>query len=75
VARSLIDIAALDVRVQEQILTVGSLKDFCIVLWRHDPDAGGCNWDGSVERLDGATPDGPCCDRVIPGLRLLFNLA
>jgi hypothetical protein len=60
VARSLIDIAALDVRVQEKILAVGSLKDFCVVLWRTEPDASGCNWDGSVGRLNGATLD----DRV-----------
>ncbi len=73
-ARSPIDIAALDLRVQERILAVGRLKDFRVVLWRHEPDASGCNWDGRIERLNGATLEGPRCDLVIPRLRLLFNL-
>jgi hypothetical protein len=74
-ARSLIDIIALDVRVQERVLTVGSLKDFRIVLWRHEPDAAGCNWSGIIERVTGAPRDMPGCEQVIPALRGLFNLA
>ncbi len=64
-ARSPIDIAALDLRVQERILAVGSLKDFRVVLWRHEADASGCNWDGRIERLNGAALEGPRCDLVI----------
>lgn len=74
-ARSLIDIGALDVTVQEKILAFGDLRDFRVVLWRHEPDASGCNWDGSIEPLDDAALDGPRCNLVIPDLRLLFNLA
>jgi hypothetical protein len=38
VARSLIDIVTLDLRIEEEISKYGTLKDFHIVLWRQDPD-------------------------------------
>jgi hypothetical protein len=73
-ARSLIDIGALDLRVQDSILALGTLKDFRIVLWRHEPDASGCNWNGIVERVNGAPRNMSGCEQVIPELRGLFNL-
>src|ERR1019366_10066693 len=39
--RSLIDISALDVQVQEQVAKYGNVKDFHVVLWRQDPDTAG----------------------------------
>ena len=52
-ARSLIDIAALDSRIQEQIAEYGSCKDFHLVLWRQKEDAAGCNWNAHIERIRG----------------------
>src|SRR5438552_16461707 len=43
-ARSLIDIGALDARIQEQIAKYGNLKDFMIAVWRQELDAINCNW-------------------------------
>jgi hypothetical protein len=41
VSRSLIDITALDLRIQEQIAEYGSLKEFHITVWRQARDSGG----------------------------------
>ena len=73
VARSLIDIGALDVRVQEQVAKYGSIKDFHVVLWRQDPDATGCNWNARIERIGGSLSDSSWWD-VVPQMRERFNL-
>jgi hypothetical protein len=72
--RSVIDIGALDLKLQEQILTLGSLKDFHILLWQHEPDASGCNWNASIERVKERLSAPPIGDQLIPRLRTLFNL-
>lgn len=50
-ARSLIAITELDSLIEQQLLKYGSLKDFHITLWRHDPDLSGCNWNARVDRI------------------------
>ena len=56
-ARSLIEIAALDSRIQEQIAEYGSCKDFHLVLWRQKEDAAGCNWNAHIECIRGNSSD------------------
>ena len=73
-ARSLIDIGALDVRVQQQIAEHGSVKDFQVALWRQEPDASGCNWNAYIGRLRGGDATDPSWWEVIPRLRESFNL-
>ena len=72
--RSLIDIGALDVRVQQQVAEHGSVKDFQVALWRQEPDASGCNWNAHIERRGGEATD-PSWWEVIPQLRERFNLS
>jgi hypothetical protein len=74
VTRSIIDIGALDLAVQERLLSFGSLKDFHIALWRHEPDASGCNWNGSIGRANGGVSEGLSLDLIIPQLRNAFNV-
>jgi hypothetical protein len=73
--RSLIDIGALDVRVQQQVAEHGSVKDFQVALWRQEPDASGCNWNAHIERLRGSEATDPSWWEVIPQLRERFNLS
>ena len=73
VARSLIDIVTLDLRIEEEISKYGTLKDFHIVLWRQDPDTTGCNWNAHIERIRGSLTDSSWWD-VIPQMRERFNL-
>ena len=56
-ARSLIDIAALDLRIQEQIAEYGSFKDLHLVLWHQKEGAAGCNWNAHIERIRGNSSD------------------
>lgn len=72
--RSLIDIGALDVRVQEQVAKYGSVKDFHVVLWREDPDATGCNWNARIERIRGGSLIDSSWWDVVPQMRERFNL-
>ena len=73
-ARSLIDIALLDLRIQEQVAKYGRLKDFTIAVWRQDLDAINCNWNARIERLQGdSSNDSSWCD-IVPLMRERFNL-
>jgi hypothetical protein len=73
-ARSLIDIATLDVRIQEQVAKHGSLKDFAIAVWRQELDAINCNWNARIERLqDDSSNDSSWWD-IVPLMRERFNL-
>lgn len=79
-ARSLIDIGSLDVRVQEQIAKHGNLKDFHVALWRQDSDATGCNWNAHIVRVRGAAHNSECANDpswwdVVPQMRERFNLS
>jgi hypothetical protein len=77
VARSLIDIAALDLRIQEEISKYGTLKEFHVVLWRQEPDATGCNWNARIEhigRTRGADSRSLAWWDVVPQMRERFNL-
>jgi hypothetical protein len=77
VDRSLIDITALDLRIQEQVAKYGSLKDFKIVLWRQESDATGSNWNARIERVGhmrrSSSSDLTWWD-VVPQMRERFNL-
>ena len=74
VARSLIDISALDSRVQEQIANYGSIKDFHLVLWRQNPDASGCNWNARIGRVRASGSSDSSWWDVVPQMRECFNL-
>jgi hypothetical protein len=73
VARSLIDIVALDLQLEEQLAKHASLKDFKLVVWRQEPDTTGCNWNARIERLKGDASDRSWWD-VVPTMRKRFNL-
>ena len=72
-ARSMLDMVALDLRLEEELAKHGNLKDFKVVLWRQEPDATGCNWNARIERLRGDSTDSSWWD-VIPQAREKFNL-
>ena len=72
-ARSLIDIVTLDLRIEQELARYGSLKDFHIVLWRQDPDTTGCNWNAHIKRVRGSLTDSSWWD-VVPQMRERFNL-
>jgi hypothetical protein len=74
VARSLIDISALDSRIQEQIAKYGSIKDFHVVLWRNESDAAGCNWNARIGRFQGNGSSDSSWWDVVPQMRERFNL-
>jgi hypothetical protein len=74
VARSLIDITALDSRIQEQIAQYGSIKDFHVVLWRQEPDATGCNWNAHIERVRGRGSSDLTWWDVVPQMRERYSL-
>jgi len=73
-ARSLIDIATLDVRIQEQVAKHGSLKDFAIAVWRQEIDAINCNWNARIERLQGDSSSDSSWWDIVPLMRERFNL-
>ncbi len=73
-ARSLIDIAVLDARIQEQIAQYGSLKDFTIAVWRQELDAINCNWNARIERVHGDSSSDSSWWPVVPLMRERFNL-
>jgi hypothetical protein len=73
-ARSLIDIAALDVRIQEQVAKYGSLKDFTIAVWRQELDAINCNWNARIECLQGDSSNDSSWWNIVPLMRERFNL-
>ena len=74
VARSLIDIDALDSRVQEQVAKYGSIKDFHVALWRQQPDATGCNWNARIGHFRGSGLNDSSWWDVVPRMRERFNL-
>ncbi len=74
VARSLIDMTALDSRIEEAISEYGTLKDFHVMLWRQDPDETGCNWNARVEFLRGPALNDSSWWDVVPNLRERYNL-
>lgn len=71
--RSLLDISALDDRMQQQVAKCGSVKDFHVALWRQDPDATGCNWNARIKRIRGNPRETGWWD-VVPQMRASFNL-
>jgi hypothetical protein len=73
-SRTLLDIDELDSRVQDEIAEHGSIKDFHIVLWRHEPDVTGSNWNARIERT-GADQSTPSWWDVVPKMRERFNLS
>ena len=73
-ARSLLDIGALDTRLQEQIARHGSIKEFHVVLWRQEPDTTGCNWNARIERIAGSLIDDTTWWDVVPQMRERFSL-
>jgi hypothetical protein len=78
VARTLLDIGALDSRVQEEIAKYGHLKDFHIVLCRQELDETGCNWNARIEyigRKRAADSRDLTWWDVVPQMRERFNLS
>ena len=73
-ARSLIDIVALDLQLEEQLASHSSLKDFKVVLWRQEPDPTGCNWNARIDRLRGDGASDTSWWDVVPQMRERFNL-
>jgi hypothetical protein len=76
-ARTLLDIGALDARMQEAVASHGSPKDYRVALWRQEPDETGCNWDARLARLarnPGEHSRDLTCWDVVPQLRERFNL-
>ena len=76
-ARSLIDIVTLDLRIEEEISKYGTLKEFHVVLWRQEPDATGCNWNARIEhmgRTRAADSRNLAWWDVVPQMRERFNL-
>ena len=74
-ARTRIDIVALDLRLKEELAKHGSVKDFHVMLWRCRPDATGCNWNARIERVRGRnSSDSKRWWVVVPQMRERFNL-
>jgi len=73
-ARSLIDIGALDARIQERIAKYGNLKDFTIAVWRQELDAINCNWNARIERVQGDSSSDSSWWHIVPLMRERFNL-
>jgi hypothetical protein len=71
--RSLIDIGALDVRIQEQV-AYGNLQDFTIAVWRQELDAVNCNWNARIERFQGDCSSDSSWWHIVPLMRERFNL-
>ena len=73
-ARSLIDRTALNSRLREQVANYGNLKDFHIMLWRQEPDAGECNWNAHIRCVRGSGLSDSSWWDVVPKLRKRFDL-
>jgi hypothetical protein len=73
-ARALIDIGSLDLRVQEQVARHGNFKDFQLALWRQEPDSTGCNWNAHIDRIRGGSASDSSWREVVPELRERYNL-
>ena len=73
-ARSLIDIALLDVKLHEALGQVANVPGFQLTLWRHNPDAAGCNWNAHFERIAHSDSADKRWWDVVPQLRATFNL-
>jgi len=73
-ARSLLDISALDTLVQNEVARFGNIKDFHVVLWRQEPDATGSNWNARIERIRGTSLETFSWWDVVPYMRERFNL-
>ena len=73
-ARSLIDIVALDLQLEEQLAKHASLKVFKLVVWRQEPDTTGCNWNARIDRLRGDSSSDTSWWDVVPQMRERFNL-
>ena len=73
-ARSLIDMVALDLQLEQQLARHSSLKDFTVVLWRQEPDATGSNWNARIERVRGDGSSDTSWWEVVPQMRERFNL-
>ena len=73
-ARSLIDIVALDLQLEEQLAKHASLKDFKVVVWRQEPDATGCNWNARIDWTRGRSSNDIGWWEVVPQMRERFNL-
>jgi hypothetical protein len=74
VARSPIDIVALDLQLGEQLAKHSSLNDFKVVLWRQEPDDAGCNWNARIERVRPSRLNDISWWDVVPQMRQRFNL-
>jgi hypothetical protein len=77
VARTLLDIGALDLLVQEAVAKYGNMKDFHIVLWRQELDDTGSNWNARIARVgrDRAEHSNALTWwDIVPQLRERFNL-
>ena len=75
--RVAIDMVTLDRQLEEELAKHASLKDFKVVLWRHDPDATGCNWNARIEyigRKRAADARDLTWWDVVPQMRERFNL-
>jgi hypothetical protein len=74
-ARTPIDIVALDSRLEEELAKYGSAKDFHVVLRQGNPDAPGCNWNARIERVRSRnSSDSTSWWDVVPQMRERFNL-
>jgi hypothetical protein len=74
IARTLIDIGSLDLRVQERVARHGNFKDFQLALWRQEPDSTGCNWNAHIDRIRGGSANDSSWREVVPELREHYNL-
>jgi hypothetical protein len=74
-ARSLINIGSLDTHLQEALGKVASASEFQLTVWRHNPDATGCNWNAHFERIAHLGSADKRWWDVVPRLRATFNLA
>jgi hypothetical protein len=73
-ARSVIDLTALDLRIQEDLATYGNTKDFYITVWRQEPDTSGCNWNARIGCIQGGSLTDSSWWDVVPQMRERFNL-
>ena len=74
-ARSLIDIGALDMYLQEALGKVARGTDFQVAVWRQTPDAAGCNWNARFEPIERTESEDKRWWNVVPDLRARFNVA
>ena len=74
-ARSLIDIGALDTLLQEALGKVACGTDFHLTVWQQKLDATGCNWNAHFERIGRTDSTDIRWWAVVPLLRATTNLA